>query len=96
MYYQFIFTSLTKEKLPSLLPLPRMISQFIRVKTFVTFKQQISLEAYVLLEVYILITNTARPVFTFYSGEKVAAFMLSYSVSFSSFAVELPIFASLG
>lgn len=75
--------------------LPRMIRQFMRVKTLITFNQQISSEAYVLPEVYILIKTTATPASTFYLREKVAAFMLSYSVSFSSFAVELPIFASL-
>lgn len=79
----------------SFLLLPRMIRQFIRVKTFITFNQQISSEVYVLTEVYILIKTTAIPASTFYLREKVAAFMLSYSVSFSSFAVELPIFASL-
>lgn len=69
--------------------------QFIRVKTFITFKRQIISEVYVLSELYIIIKTTATAVFTFYSGEKIAAFMLRYSVSFSSFAVELPIFASL-
>lgn len=79
----------------SFLLLPRMIRQFIRVKTFITFNQHISSEVYVLPEVYILVKTTATLASTFYLREEVAAFMLSYSVSFSSFAVELPIFASL-
>lgn len=86
-YCEFIWASFSQAKLPSLLLFLRMINQFIWVKN--QFRGVCPIKKCK----NTLVKTPATPAFTSYSGEKAFAFILSYSASFSSFAVELPIFA---